>query len=105
VKTRSRQLGSRSRRGSLDIDCQESGPNRNEFASKSRQFLQDLPAEPRNVRKVDASSRLRSPQDVVQCPAKPNLRRDSGGRGNQFVGANRDLSIAERRLFQRQPVS
>jgi hypothetical protein len=34
VKTRSRGLGSRSRRGPLDVDCQESGPNRNEFASK-----------------------------------------------------------------------
>ena len=48
---------------------------------------------------------LRSPPDLVQCPAKPNPRRDSGGRGNQFVGANRDLSVAGRRLFQRQPVS
>ena len=48
---------------------------------------------------------LSSLPDLVQCPAKPNPRRDSEGRGNQFVGANHDVRVVGRELFQRQPVS
>ena len=87
------------------LEARPSGPARAEFASKSPQFREELTVRCRNVGKVDVAWRLRSPRDLVQCPAKPNPRRDSGGRGNQFVGANRDLSVAGRRLFQRQPVS
>src|SRR5829696_891573 len=45
--------------------------------------------------------RLQTLRHLVQCPAKPNPRGESEGRGNQSVGANHDVRVVERKLFQR----
>ena len=41
---------------------------------------------------MSKTRRLQKPSHLVQCPAKPNPRGESGERGNQSVGANHDVA-------------